>query len=107
MPKIATFAEFWPIYLRAHSDPRCRALHYCASVTGLAGPLFALLTGNAWWLAAGLVGSYAFAWIGHFFVEKNVPLTFTHPAWSLYADYRMFARWLGGHLQDDLALANA
>ena len=107
MAKIATFAEFWPVYLRAHADPRCRALHYCASMTGIMGPVAAVLTGSGWWLLAGLIGSYAFAWGGHFFVEKNTPLTFRHPLWSLWADYRMFVRWLAGRLPADLARAAA
>lgn len=105
MEKIPTFRAFWPVYLRAHADPRCRALHYGASASGLAGPLAWALTGNAWWMLAGLVGSYALAWSGHFFVERNSPLTFRHPLWSLAADYRMFARWLGGGLAADLARA--
>lgn len=105
--RIHSFAEFWPVYLRAHSDPRCRAMHYVASVIGL-GTLGALVATGDWrWLAAGLVGSYAFAWVGHFFMEKNLPLTFRYPLWSLAADYRMFFRWLGGGLKADLARARA
>jgi hypothetical protein len=97
-----SFAEFWPIYLRAHSVPLCRALHYCASICGLAAIALVIATGNFWWIAGGLAGSYGFAWAGHFKVEHNVPLTFHHPFWSLAADYRMFFLWasrrLGAHL---------
>lgn len=28
------------------------------------------------WLGYGLLQGYAFAWVGHFFVEKNRPATF-------------------------------
>jgi hypothetical protein len=105
--RIASFADFWPVYLRAHSDPRCRALHYAASVTGLVALAALVATGDWRWLLGGIVASYAFAWVGHFFVEKNVPLTFRYPLWSFLADYRMFFRWLSGGLSDDLARACA
>lgn len=105
MDKIASFAEFWPIYLRAHSHPTCRALHYAASIAGLTALGMILLTGDLWWLMAGLVVSYGFAWLGHFKVEHNVPLTFTYPLWSLAADYRMFFLWAGGRLDAHLRSA--
>lgn len=106
MSKMAnSFAEFWPIYLRAHSVPLCRVLHYCASICGLFALAMVALTGNLWWIAFGLVGSYAFAWAGHFKVENNVPLTFKHPLWSLIADYRMFFLWASGRLGQHLAAA--
>lgn len=106
MAKISSFEEFWPIYLRAHANPACRALHYAASTSGIAAVALALLTGSAWWLLAGLLLSYAFAWVGHFKIENNVPLTFTHPGWSLIADYRMFLLWLTGSLPRHLRAAN-
>ena len=36
-----------------------------------------------------LVG-YGFAWIGHFFFEKNKPATFKYPLYSLMADFVFF-----------------
>ena len=57
------------------------------------------------WIAFGLVGSYAFAWAGHFKIENNVPLTFKHPLWSLIADYRMFFLWMSGRLGQHLVAA--
>lgn len=103
MPKMVGFSEFWPVYLAAHTDARCRALHYCASFAGLASLDAALATGDAGWLLIGMVAGYAFAWAGHFFMAKNTPLTFRYPLWSFLADYRMFFAWLSGHLKHDLA----
>jgi Predicted membrane protein len=103
--RITSFRQFWPVYLRAHADPRCRALHYLASLIGLSALLALVLTGDWRWLLAGLVGAYASAWAGHLFMEKNLPLTFRYPLWSLAADYRMFFRWLTGGLRTDLARA--
>ena len=42
-----------------------------------------------------LVG-YGFAWVGHFFFEKNRPATFQYPLWSLMGDWRMFFETVTG-----------
>lgn len=105
MRKLGSFGEFWPVYLRAHANPTCRALHYAASTAGLLAVGLVLATGSAWWLMFGLLLSYGFAWAGHFKIEQNVPLTFTHPWWSLRADYRMFFLWLTGGLPRHLRAA--
>lgn len=36
-----------------------------------------------------LVG-YGFAWVGHYFFEKNKPATFVYPAFSLFGDFKMW-----------------
>ena len=56
----------------------------------------ALATRNAWWLLAMPVVGYGFAWVGHFFFEKNKPATFTYPAWSLMGDFKMFGETITG-----------
>lgn len=33
---------------------------------------------------------YGFAWIGHFFFEKNKPATFTYPIYSFIGDWVLF-----------------
>ena len=43
------FEEFWPFYLREHSKPRTRALHYAGTTLVVAILAFALATGR-WWL---------------------------------------------------------
>ena len=103
--RYASFAEFWPFYLREHSRPRTRALHYFGTsmVVGIAA--FCLLTGRwDWWWAMPIAG-YFFAWIAHFAVEKNRPATFTYPLWSLAADFRMWWLWLTGRLGPELKRA--
>ncbi len=100
-----SFAEFWPFYLREHSKPRTRALHYAGTSLVVALALLAVLTGRWWLLLALPVAGYGFAWVAHFTVEKNRPATFTYPLWSLAADWRMWWLWLTGRLGAELAKA--
>lgn len=104
-PRYTTFAEFWPFYLREHSLPRTRALHYAGTMLVIAVALFAVATGRWWWLLAMPVAGYFFAWLAHFAVEKNRPATFTYPLWSLAADFRMFGMWATGRLRPELERA--
>ncbi len=53
------------------------------------------------WLALILVPlvGYGFAWIGHFYIEKNKPATFTYPLYSLMGDWVMFKDILIGKIK--------
>ena len=99
------FAEFWPYYLREHGKAETRLLHYIGTslVVGIA--LVALVTGRWGWLIAMPLAGYAFAWVGHYFVERNRPATFTHPLWSLAGDFKMWWLWLTGRLGPELVKA--
>ena len=103
--RYATFAEFWPFYLREHSRPQTRWLHYVGTSLVVLIALAAILTGTWWLLVAMPVAGYFFAWIAHFTVEKNRPATFTYPLWSLGADFRMWWLWLTGRLAPELRKA--
>ena len=103
MPRLyTTFADFWPFYLREHSKPRTRALHYMGTSLVVLIAVAALLTARWGWLVALPVAGYVFAWVAHFGVEKNRPATFTYPLWSLAADFRMWGLWLTGRLGPEL-----
>ncbi len=97
-----TFAEFWPIYLRAHESPVCRALHYAGTATSAVCLVLLLATGNLWFLAGAVAGGYLFAWVGHFLIERNRPATFRYPLWSLYSDLRMFVLASQRRLLDEM-----
>ncbi|HVO16164.1 MAG TPA: DUF962 domain-containing protein [Alphaproteobacteria bacterium] len=100
--RIATYAEFWPYYLGEHRRPRTRALHFFGTALGVVVLLGAIVAQAWWFLLAALVCGYLFAWIGHFFVERNRPATFTYPFWSFYSDFRMLGFWLAGRLDGEL-----
>lgn len=93
-----TYAEFWPVYLRAHSRPGTRLVHYAGSVLALAALAAAAVTRDWRWLIAAPAVGYAFAWGAHFGLEGNRPATFGHPLWSLFSDFRMLTLWLCGRL---------
>jgi len=103
--RYATFAEFWPFYLREHSRPRTRALHYVGTSLVVAIAAFAIATGR-WGMLLAMPAGYFFAWLAHFAIEKNRPATFTYPLWSLAADFRMWWLWLTGRLGAELARAS-
>lgn len=98
MAKITTFEEFWPFYLREHSKPTTRGLHYIGTTLALGNLAASAVLREPRFLLWGVVLGYLFAWIGHFFIQKNRPATFTYPFWSLISDFRMYFLWVSGGL---------
>lgn len=105
MRKYESFREFWPHYLREHSRPSTRGLHYAGTTLVVLIAAAAVATGTWWLLIAMPVAGYGFAWASHAAVERNRPATFTYPAWSLRADFRMWWLWLTGRIGPELAAA--
>lgn len=90
MKTYGSFSEFYPFYLSEHSNRTCRRLHFVGTTIGVLCLLQAIQSLNAWWILAGLVAGYAFAWVGHFFFEHNRPATFSHPLYSFAGDWVMW-----------------
>ena len=97
--KFKSFSEFWPYYLNEHSKGATRLLHCIGSLTAIAFIVLVIAVGKWWWFPLALVPGYGMAWIGHFFVEKNRPATFTHPLWSFMGDWKILALMLTGRLE--------
>ncbi|WP_169546141.1 DUF962 domain-containing protein [Sneathiella aquimaris] len=97
--RFSSFKEFYPFYLSEHSNVTCRRLHFVGSFLVLVTLVAAFWSGMwflLWWLP---VIGYGFAWVGHFFFEKNRPATFKYPFYSLFGDWVMFKDILIGRVR--------
>jgi hypothetical protein len=97
--RFASFGEFYPFYLSEHANVVSRRLHFTGSSLVLGCLLAAVTTGNAWWLLGALLCGYGFAWVGHFFFERNRPATFSHPVYSFIGDWVMYKDILTGKIR--------
>jgi hypothetical protein len=103
--RYTSFSAFWPHYLREHSRASTRRLHYAGTSLVLLLAAGAAVMGEWRLLIALPIAGYGFAWGAHMLVERNRPATFTYPAWSLAADFRMWWLWLTGRLEPELRKA--
>lgn len=94
--RFQSLKEFYPFYLTEHSNSTSRVLHFIG--TGLVLLLIpaSLLFHDARLLLLIPFVGYGFAWVGHFFFEKNKPATFKHPVYSLASDFLLFFDLLSG-----------
>jgi len=94
--RFKSLKEFYPFYLTEHQNPTCRKLHFMGTALLFFILGYALITQR--WLALAFIPivGYGFAWVGHFFFEKNRPATFQYPVWSLASDFILFWDLLRG-----------
>lgn len=104
--KYKSFSEFYPYYLTEHALAANRTLHFIgtALVIGLLCAFFYTLDWK-YFILTPLAG-YGFAWVGHFFLERNKPATFTYPLWSLGSDFVMFYHIITGQIHRRLEEAH-
>ena len=96
--KYKSFWSFYPYYLTEHGDAKNRRLHFIGTGLLLAILIVAIVLQKWWMLALIPVVGYGFAWVGHFFIEKNKPATFTYPLYSLGSDFVMFWHIITGQI---------
>ena len=94
--KISTLKEFYPFYLEEHSNSTSRILHFIGTSLVLLLIPTALIMNEAKVLFLIPFVGYGFAWVGHFFFEKNKPATFQYPGYSLASDFILFCDLLRG-----------
>jgi len=99
--RIQNYKEFYQFYLSEHQNKTSRLLHVIGTTIVLA--LFVTMmyyrNFSLFWLIP--LAGYGFAWVGHFFFEKNKPATFKYPLWSLKSDFKMYFEILTGKLKLD------
>jgi hypothetical protein len=94
--RYTSISEFYPYYLSEHQNPTSRILHFIGTGLVIAIVIISLIISSySWILTIPFVG-YGFAWVGHFFFEKNKPATFKYPFYSLGSDFILFFDLLTG-----------
>jgi len=95
----SSFKDFYPFYLSEHENRTCRRLHFLGSSLCLFILVITLITAKWFLLLLIPVLGYGFAWIGHFFFEKNKPATFKYPLYSFIGDWLMYKDILTGKIK--------
>lgn len=93
------FSEFYLFYLKSHNNLLCRRLHFIGTCFVIALLILFFFTGKFFVLSLVPVAGYGFAWIGHLLFERNMPLTFKYPWYSLRGDFKMFWDILIGRIR--------
>ena len=101
MTHFDSFDDFWPFYLGEHRHPGCRALHYVGTAVAALCIVAAVAGGRPLLALPAFASGYLFAWIGHFFIEKNRPAAVSWPVMSFRADLRLFTLKVTGRLHRD------
>jgi hypothetical protein len=96
--EINNFRDFYPYYLSQHQNGINRLCHFIGSTSVLLLLGYALATAQYLLLLLIPVVGYGWAWIGHFVFEKNIPATFGHFNYSLWADWVMMKDILTGKI---------
>ncbi len=96
--------DFWHAYLWHHRHPRTRLLHRVGSWVCILG--FAMTaSGYGWlWTPAAIAVGYGFAFAGHWFVERNRPMTFSNPVRAAIGNWTMFVYEMFWDVEIALAL---
>lgn len=99
---LAALQEFWPYYVREHSRSGTRWLHFIGNTNLFIWLFLALYNRSILVLVWAVVSSYAFAWIGHFFVERNIPATFRYPLKAAICDMVMYYKMWTGEMNKEV-----
>ena len=100
--KYASFAEFWPDYIRLHTKHATRLIHVAGTGAGVIFVLMAIYFLEPTLLVMAILVSYGPAWLSHFFIEHNRPASWQNPWWSFRADFKMCLLFWSGKLDAEV-----
>ena len=95
----SSFSEFYPFYLEEHANSTCKLLHFIGTWLVVLVAVVAFILNEPKWLWLMPLLGYGFAWVGHFFFERNRPATFKHPLYSLLGDFVMWKDIMTGKVK--------
>ncbi|HEV7701221.1 MAG TPA: DUF962 domain-containing protein [Pyrinomonadaceae bacterium] len=101
--RLQNYSEFWDHYVREHSKPLTRTLHFIGTSLGVALLIYFLLTGRWYFFLIFPLVGYGFAWFAHFAIEKNRPATFQYPFWSFISDFKMMWFMITGRMASEVS----
>lgn len=88
--------EFYPFYLSQHQNTTSRILHFIGTSLFLFIFFGSFIFHQVSILLFSPILSNGFAWVGHFFFEKNKPAKFQYPLYSLASDFILYFEILSG-----------
>ena len=94
--RYTNFKDFYPYYLSEHSHKTTKLLHFIGTSISLYFLFNFFRTFDFVYIILSLLSGYGFAWVSHFFIEKNKPATFKYPFYSFIGDYLMFIEIIMG-----------
>ena len=97
--RFESLKEFYPFYLTEHSNSTSKLLHFIGTSLFFIILFYGIYSGQLRFLWFMPVVGYGFAWVGHFFFEKNKPATFQYPFYSLASDFMMYFDILSGKVK--------
>ena len=94
--RYTNFKDFYPYYLSEHSHKTTKLLHFIGTSISLYFLFNFFRTFDFIYIILSLLIGYGFAWVSHFFIEKNKPATFKYPFYSFIGDHLMFIEIIMG-----------
>ena len=94
--RYTNFKDFYPYYLSEHSHKTTKLLHFIGTSISLYFLFNFFRTFDFVYIILSLLSGYGFAWVSHFFIEKNKPATFKYPFYSFIGDPLMFIEIIMG-----------